>query len=183
MPEKLVYEHTMEGLFVRGLSGQLSPALRERLRSAGLDLDRRLLPAYSFETWCACVRLTAKALHPEAPAEVAYALLGERMVHGFRQTLMGRALFSVLQLLGPRRVLGRTQQNFRSGNNYSEARITVVSPSEAELWMNEPGPTRYLVQGAILAGLQASGAAEPQVQVANFTPEDVTYRTSWKERP
>lgn len=183
MPERLVYEHTIEGLFVRGLAGRVSPGLKERLRVVGVDLDRRLLPAYPFDTWSMCVRLAAQTLVPELPEEGAYRHLGERMVDGFRETLMGRAQFGVLQLLGPRRVLHRVQQSFRSGNNYTEVRLRPLEASELEVWMNEPGTTRYLVQGALLAGLRASGAAEPVVRVAEFTSEDVTFHVSWKEPP
>jgi uncharacterized protein (TIGR02265 family) len=183
MPDRLVYEHTMEGFFVRGLSGRVSPMLKERLRTVGLDLDRRLLPAYSFDTWCSCVRLAAESLHPELPQPEAYRLLGERMAEGFRQTLMGRAQFNVLQLLGPRRVMHRAQQSFRSGNNYTEARLRELTPDMLEIWMNEPGPTRYLIQGALLVGLRASGAADPRVEVVAFTPEDVTFHATWEALP
>lgn len=183
MPERLVYEHTMEGLFVRGLAGRVSPSLKERLRTVGLNLDRRLLPAYPFETWCSCVRLTAELLLADLAEEEAYHHLGERMVDGFRATLMGRAQFNVLQLLGPRRVLHRAQQSFRSGNNYTEVRLTALGPSELEVWVNEPGFTRYVVQGALAAGLRASGAAEPEVRVETFTPEDVTFHVSWEDAP
>jgi uncharacterized protein (TIGR02265 family) len=183
MPERLVYEHTMEGLFIRGLVGRVSPTLKERLRTVGLNLDRRLLPAYPFETWCSCVRLAAELLLAELPEEEAYHHLGERMVDGYRETLMGRAQFGVLQLLGPKRVLLRAQQSFRSGNNYTEVRLRPLSPGELEVWVNEPGFTRYVVQGALVAGLRASGAAEPEVRVEAFTPEDVTFRVSWKDGP
>lgn len=183
MSERLVYEHTMEGLFIRGLAWRVSPALKERLRAVGLNLDRRLLPAYSFETWCSCVRLAAQFLLADLPEEEAYQHLGERMVDGFRETLMGRAQFSVLQLLGPQRVLHRAQQSFRSGNNYTEVRVTPLGTGEQEVWMNEPGFTRYVVQGALVAGLRASGAAEPEVRMEGFTEEDVTFRVSWKDGP
>jgi uncharacterized protein (TIGR02265 family) len=183
MQERLVYEHTMEGLFVRGLAGRVTPGLKDRLRAVGLNLDRRLLPAYAFETWCSCVRLAAQLLLADLPEEEAYHQLGERMVDGFRETLMGRAQFSVLQLLGPQRVLHRAQQSFRSGNNYTEVRVHPLGPGEQEVWMNEPGFTRYVVQGALVAGLRASGAAEPQVRVEGFTEEDVTFRVSWKVGP
>src|SRR4051812_37387064 len=117
MQEKLVFDQTREGLFVRGLEGRITPSLRLHLREVGVDLERKLLPAYPFETWCSCVRLAARELYAGAPEEQAYLALGERMVDGYRSTMMGRALFSVLQLLGPQRVLSRVQQSFRSGNN------------------------------------------------------------------
>jgi uncharacterized protein (TIGR02265 family) len=182
MSERLVYEHTMEGLFIRGLAGRVTPALKERLRAVGLNLDR-LLPAYPFGTWCSCVRLAAQFVLADLPEEEAYHHLGERMVEGFRETLMGRAQFSVLQLLGPQRVLHRAQQSFRSGNNYTEVRLNPLGPRELEVWMNEPGFTRYVVQGALAAGLRASGADAPEVRVEAFTEEGVTFRVSWKDGP
>ncbi|MFL5344087.1 MAG: DUF2378 family protein [Hyalangium sp.] len=180
MQEKLVFDQALEGLFVRGLEGQITPSLRLHLREAGVDLDRKLLPAYSFETWCGCVSLAARELYSGAPEEQAYHALGERMADGYRSTMMGRALFSVLQLLGPQRVLTRVQQSFRSGNNYTEARLQELTPVHLELWVNEAGPTRYLVQGAILAGLRGCGVDGARVEVHGFTPEDVTFHVLWK---
>ncbi|MCP3064660.1 DUF2378 family protein [Myxococcus sp. K38C18041901] len=179
MPEKLVFEHTFEGLFVRGLAGRVTPVLQDRLREVGLDL-KKLRPAYDFDVWCSAVRVAALGLHPDVTPEEGYALLGERMVDGYRETAMGRALFSVIQLLGPRRGVGRAQQMFRSGNNYTEARIEDVSSTEVDLWMNEAGPIRYFTQGALRAGLRATGAVQPLVTVRDFTPADVTYRCTWR---
>lgn len=179
MQEKLVFDQALEGLFVRGLEGQMTPMLKLHLREAGVDLDRKLLPAYPFETWCGCVRLAARELYAGAPEEQAYHTLGERMVDGYRTTMMRRALFSVLQLLGPQLVLTRVQQSFRSGNNYTEARLRELAPAQLELWVNEAGPTRYLVQGAILAGLRGCGIGGARVEVHHFTPEDVTFHVLW----
>ncbi|MCY1073881.1 DUF2378 family protein [Archangium lansingense] len=185
MPERLVYEHTFEGLFVRGLAGRISPAVKERLRRAGLDLERKLLPAYPFETWVRCVAIVAESLYPGEPEEVSYRLLGERMVDGYRDTFTGRMMFRVLQLLSPRRLAARTEQNFRSGNNYTEVRQTDEGLSEVELWVNEPGPTRYIVQGAMLATLRASrpGDEGVGVDVLDFTAEGVSLRVSWTGEP
>ncbi|HVG61601.1 MAG TPA: DUF2378 family protein [Hyalangium sp.] len=181
MQEKMVFDQTLEGLFVRGLEGRVTPTLRTYLKEVGVDLDRKLLPAYPFETWCSCVRVVARELYSGTPEEQAYHALGERMVDGYRGTMMGRALFSVLQLLGPRRVLDRVQQSFRSGNNYTEVRIYERGPHQLEMWMNEAGPTRYLVQGAILAGMRGCGVPDARVRVLSFTAEDVTFEVVWRE--
>jgi uncharacterized protein (TIGR02265 family) len=181
MQEKLVFDQTLEGLFIRGLSGQVTPGLKNHLRGMGVDLDRKLLPAYPFSTWCSCVRVAARDLYGNEPPERSYSMLGERMVDGYRTTVLGRALFSVLQLLGPRRVISRAQQSFRSGNNYTEIRIQELGPRQLELWVNEAGPTRYLMQGAMLAGLRGSGAREPRVELKHFTEEDVTFHVTWAD--
>lgn len=181
MPEKLVFEHTLEGLFVRGLVGRVTPTLRERLKEVGVDLDRKLQPAYGFDTWCSAVRVAARELHPDVPNEVGYGLLGERMVDGYRETVLGRAAFGVIQLLGPRRGVSRARQMFRSGNNYTEVRLEDVSSTEVDLWMNEAGAIRYFTRGALLAGLRATGARTPEVLVREFSDEHVTYRLTWRD--
>jgi uncharacterized protein (TIGR02265 family) len=183
MQQRLVFDQTLEGLFIRGLSGQITPGLKSQLRGVGVDLDRKLLPAYPFPTWGSCVAVVVRELYGRQPFEVAYRELGERMVDGYRETMWGRPLFSVLQLLGPRRVIGRAQQSFRSGNNYTEIRSRVLSPLCQELWVNEAGPTRYLMQGALLAGLRGSGAREPRVELKLFTEHDVTFHVTWEEDP
>ncbi|QDE68873.1 hypothetical protein BHS07_19505 [Myxococcus xanthus] len=181
MAERLVFPPIVEGLFVRGLSGRVTPLLKEQLRSEGLDLDRPLLPAYSLESWIRCVTLTAKALHPHEPDEVAWRMLGERMIDGYRDTLMGRALLGVMKLLGPRRMLSKAQHGFRTSNNYTEVRITETGPTEAEVWLNEPGMLRYFKQGVMLAMSRAAGGVAASVDVRTFDEHCVTYRVSWKD--
>lgn len=176
---RLVFEHSVEALFVRGLTGRVSPTLKAQLREAGVDLDRPLLPAYGWDTWVRGVGVVARGLHPGEPQEVAWRLMGERMVEGYRETALGGAMFGMLRLLGPKRMLGRTRQNFRSGNNYTEARLTEVGPREADLWMNEQGLLRYFTQGAVLAGMRGAGAQDVRVEVREFDDAGVTYRVSW----
>lgn len=183
MKEKLVFGQTLEGLFIRGLSGQVTSGMKNQLRGIGVELDRRLLPAYPFSIWCAGVRVAARELYGHLEQEEAYRQLGERMVEGYRETVWGRSLFSLLRLVGPRRVIGRAQQSFRSGNNYTEIRIQELGPQCLELWVNEEGPTRYLMQGAMLAGLRGCGAREPQVELKHFTEQDVTFHVMWAEDP
>jgi uncharacterized protein (TIGR02265 family) len=179
--ERLIFEHAVDGLFRRGLAGRVTPSLKEQLREAGLDLERPLLPAYRWDTWVRCVGLTARAVYPTEAPEVGWRLIGERSVDGYRETAVGAAMFGVLRLLGPKRMLGRTRQNFRSANNYTEARITEVGPREADLWMNERGQLRYFTQGAVLAGMRGAGAKDARVEVRQFDDAGVTYRVTWGE--
>ncbi len=181
MNERLVFDQTVEGLFMRGLGGKIPPVLKEQLRREGLDLDRKLLPAYPVETWARCVGLTAKTLYPDKPEAEAWKLLGERHIAGFHETMLGRALFGVLRLMGPKRRLSRTRQNFRAGNNYQEVRITEVSPTEVDMWLNERGSLRYFKQGIIHGSARAAGDLEATVVVRHFDDEGATYRISWRE--
>jgi uncharacterized protein (TIGR02265 family) len=177
----LIFSHAVEGLFSRGLAGRVTPELRARLREVGVDLDHTLLPAYPRETWARCIQLAAETLLPHEPPEVAWRLLGERMVDGYQETFVGRAMFATLRLLGPRRVLGRTRQNLRSANNYTEVRVADLAPTVVELWLNETHPTlRVFCQGLLLAGMRASGAQDPMVECLLADDTGVTFRATWR---
>lgn len=180
--ERLVFDQTVEGLFVRGLGNRVTPALKQQLKQAGLDLDKRLLPAYPVETWERCVGLTAKSLHPEQPESVAFMLLGERLIQGYSETMLGRAIFGVLRLMGPKRRLSRTRQNFRAGNNYQEVRITDLGPTEVDLWLNERGLLRHFKHGIIQGSARSAGELNTKVELRHFDDEGVTFRISWTEQ-
>ncbi|MFP2933968.1 DUF2378 family protein, partial [Pyxidicoccus sp. 3LG] len=179
MTERIVFEHSVEALFIRSLGARVTPALKDQLREAGLDLDRKLRPGYPQPLFTRLLQLSAQALHPEVPEEEGLSLLGESLIDGYQETPVGRALFGVLRLLGPRRVLERTQKNFRSGNSYTEVRTTIVSGVEMELWMNEVDAARYFTRGTMLAGMRVSGARECRVDVVHFDGEGTTYRVRW----
>ncbi len=94
-------------------------------------------------------------------------------------------MFRFLQLLSPQRLVARAEQNFRSGNNYTEVRHSDVAPNVVELWVNEPGPTHYVVQAAMIETLRAArpGDEAARVEVLDFTAEGVSFRVSWSEVP
>jgi uncharacterized protein (TIGR02265 family) len=179
MADRIVFEHTVEALFFRGLGDRVTPLLKAQLREAGLDLDRKLLPGYPEVDFTRWLQRSAWALCPGAPEEEGLCWLGERLVDGYKETVVGSALFGVLRLLGPRRMLERTQKNFRSGNSYTEVRTTMLGEREMELWMNELDVSRYFTKGTMLAGMRASGAKEPRVDVLRFDSTGTTYRVMW----
>ena len=176
-----VFNHTIQGLFSRTFPDGVPPALKEQLRAVGVDLDKPLLPAYPTETWGRCIELGARAAFPEERREVAWRRMGERMIDGYQDSMIGRAMFSMLQVLGPRRMLQRAQKNFRTGNNYTEVRFSDVSPTELELWFNETDDVlRHFTVGLVLAGMRAGGAREPQVRLYGTDAGGFTLRASWK---
>lgn len=176
---KVVYEQTIEGIFVRGCSAAMTPRCKERLREVGVDLDRKLLPAYPFDVWMAALVVAADELYPSCPPEEAQFKLGERMMHGFNETFLGRAVLSVLRVLGPVRATHRTSQHFRAGNNYTETQVRELGPGHMELWMNEVGPLPHFTRGILQAGLAATGAKDCAVEVADYDGHGCTYKLTW----
>ena len=179
--ELLVFEQTLEAVFLRGLHGRVPPSCKARLRQAGLDLDQKLRPTYPLDAWMTFLRITAQELYPEEPVDQGAFKLGETCIDGFRETMLGRAVLSLLRVLGPRRALMRATQNFRAGNNYTESRLKELGPRQFELWMNEVGPLPTFTAGILHAGLRTAGAENIRVDLSGYDGHACTYCISWSE--
>jgi uncharacterized protein (TIGR02265 family) len=180
--EFLVFEQTIEGLFLRGLQGQMTPALVDRLKTAGLDLTQPLLPGYPFDVWMESLRLTAEALHQDVPLEQGLFRLGEAMIAGYGKTRLGRAIIRTVPIFGPRRTLLRATHHFRSGNNYTESKIIDLAMFKATLWLNEVGPYPTFTAGIIHAALEMSGV-DPTVVIQGHDGHACTYVCTWTKNP
>jgi uncharacterized protein (TIGR02265 family) len=178
--EKLVFEQIVEGLYVRALSKKMTLRCLERLKEAGINLNKPLLPAYPAETWFRAQVIAAEELFPGDSLNLAIRKLGEQMVEGYRETLLGHAVQALLKVVGPKTTLQKAARNFRSGNNYTETKLTELGPTSYELWINETGPNPHFDQGIIIAGLRAAGVPEPLVEVGDFDGHACTYRVSWR---
>jgi uncharacterized protein (TIGR02265 family) len=177
----MVFDHAVEGLFLVALRGQLSPATQESLRRAGLDLSKKLQPAYPFEVWKKCLEIVAAELYPRLSRAEAWQKLGRAIVEGMSQRVMGRAMVRVSRMLGPLRALKRLDHILNSAGNYVEARVTERSRTCIEVWVNEVmgQPTYY--QGILEASLVMTGAEVGQVELISLDGFGATYRVSWEE--
>jgi uncharacterized protein (TIGR02265 family) len=181
--EKLVYSETVEALFQRALENRLTPACRQRLREAGLELDQKLAPSYTLEQWKQFLRLAADHVYAGMPAEAAYYSLGERFIEGYFSTLFGRALLGMAKLLGPRRALTQAHLCFRTSANCSEVRVAEKGPSEVEFWLSDIGadvPT--FVAGVLARTAELAGGHRVVAIPEGFDGQSATYHVRWAEQ-
>lgn len=179
--ERVVFSSVVEGLLRHGLRGQVSLRLRERLRQAGLDIDRPLLPAYPVSQWQTCLRIIAEESSPGVPLETAFRQLAERHVEGYGHTLFGRAIYRVMRLLGPRRMVLRLPQTLRSTDNYTEAELVEKGPTTYEMRMNSVPDAPGYAESLFEAILRVAGAESPQVMKTQVEAEHTTYLLTWTE--
>ncbi|MFO0594837.1 MAG: DUF2378 family protein [Myxococcaceae bacterium] len=177
MSEKLVFAHTVEGL-VRSVRDRLTPALISGLRERGIDVERRLLPAYPMEVFVDGVGWLSRQLYPELPADEAVAKVGRGFMDGFGQTLVGRAMMAMMRVIGPDASLRRITQEFRTGNNYSQTRLVVRAPRTYELWVNELRMPGWYV-GIVSRGLELAGAKSGHVELVSRDTVGGTFRIEW----
>lgn len=178
-PRRVVYEQTFDGLFRVALGKRLSSAAHALLRAEGLELSGKLLPAYPVETWRRCVELAVRDLYPELPRSEGYRRIGSDLVQGLANTAMGRAMVGVGRLLGPTRTLRRMNTTFRSADNFVESRLTELSATRFELWINEVMGQPSYYQGILEACLPFAGARRVQVRVASREGTGATYHIEW----
>jgi uncharacterized protein (TIGR02265 family) len=176
--ERLIFTHTVEAMFVRGIGARMTPRLRARLAEARLDLDR-LLPAYDYPTWERTLALAVEELFPPGDVRAAYHVLGEWMMDGYFTTFMGKALLHVVRVVGTRRTVERMRTSFRSGNNYTETRLDWLDATHARLWMNECRLAAYSTRGLIHRGLMVTRPRTLSVEIAAQDDDGSVFDISW----
>jgi uncharacterized protein (TIGR02265 family) len=176
---QLVFAHGIEALFIKALGVRIDRTCRERLRAEGLDLDRKLLPAYEFSLVDRCQKIVADSVYPDKSPNEAAWLLGEAQVMGYVDTFIGRALFSVLKLLGPKRILSRLTHSWRSGNNFIETKMTEAGPNRFEVWVNQVGNHPEFSQAVLATAMRLAGNAQVKVEVLKYERPNCTFLVSW----
>ncbi len=182
MQNRLEFEQSVDGLFYGAIDALSRPQLKERLRTAGLDLDGRLAPAYPAEQFYRWVKIAAAELHPELSEDEACNRIGRLAVEkGLESTVLGRALLVVLKMYGTRRSMQRITKSFRNGNNYIEVTVNELAPTRLELIFNTVMETPGYFHGVLEAGLVTLGAKEPRVERRPQDGESCTYLLEWRE--
>ncbi|WP_244226946.1 DUF2378 family protein [Corallococcus aberystwythensis] len=176
--DEVVFGHTVEGLLV-ALEGHLEGPLRTKLKAAGLDLDRKLAPAYPKAQWYQMLALGSETLFPELPAPQAHWHLGERFISAYFSTNMGRALQGVLKLVGPSRTLERTTRNMASGSNYVQVDVERLSPTDYRLKVNDAGIHPEFLGALCHFGTMTTGVKGLTTVVESHASPAATYRMRW----
>ncbi|MCP3136303.1 DUF2378 family protein [Pyxidicoccus xibeiensis] len=182
--QRLVYVQVVEGLLQHGLHGKVSPRLKQRLKKAGIDLDRPLLPAYPVPLWTHCLSVIAEETFPGMPREEAFRLLADAHVQGYGRTVIGRAVYGVMRLLGPRRLVHRLPQTLRSTDNYTEVELTERGPTTYEMRMNSALDSPGYVEALFESMLRVGGAEAPKVTKlhTDAAAPSTTFLLTWTER-
>ena len=177
----VVFDHTVEGLFLITLQGRLSAVAAARLRAEGLDLSKKLLPAYTFETWKKCLEIAVVDLYGKLPRPEGYRRLGHDVVNGMCKTVIGRAMLGVARLLGPLRALRRLDHNLQSADNYVQARLTELSSNWCEVGINEVMEQPGYYQGILEACLEMAGAKAIRVELIGREGRGASFLVQWED--
>ena len=158
-PEHLVFAQIIDAFFTE-LGPQLTPALREKIKKAGIDLGKPLQPAYPVATFEDAMEVAARELMAHLPLHEAFTELGRMQIRAFSQTFIGRATLPVFKLLvrDHERMLKVMTRGFRQANNYVETRVERLGDGHYRLWFNDAGQYPEIFLGLLEAGADMLGA-------------------------
>ena len=175
---KLVHAHTVEGLYWRALGLKVPPALKDELRELGLDLEGKPRDI-EHEPWVKMLAATVRHLYPRLSVDDGYYQLGDTIMRGYESTIMGKALFAMMRMLGPHRVLKRASSSLRSGNTYSDAKVTELGGNHYEVWTNECNGSPHYLRGIFFSALTRAGAKGVSVKVLSYDGHAATFDINW----
>jgi uncharacterized protein (TIGR02265 family) len=164
-----------EGLFVRGLPPE--PSFHADLKAVGVDVER-LLPRYPIKVWLDAIAVARRHFFPGHTQQQADWQLGRLFTQGFLDTLIGRAVGAVLPMLGPARMLERSQRNISVGRPDIRVTIQVVGETERCLLFEDAEPLPDFGAGCTEAGLER-GRAKAQVTVEDRQATSYVLRVRW----
>lgn len=179
--EPLVFDTSIEALYVRALGPRVTPALKHDLRALGLDLDKKLPPALPREAWYRGIDVTARHVFPALALDDAHREMGRLLISGMSDTTFGKALAPVVKLLGVRRVLGRVPHNIKTANTFATATLVDEGPGVLRLEVNDVGSAPGLMRGSLEGLMRWAGASSADVEVAQSAPPAASYRLRWSE--
>ncbi|MBK7861073.1 MAG: DUF2378 family protein [Archangiaceae bacterium] len=158
---------------------RLGPRIRERLRNeAGID-EAALKPNYSLAEHDAMVKVFAEELYPGRPLEEATFEVGRSLLANYGRGVLGRALFSVIRLVGPIRILKRVPEYYRMTNNFAEVTISVTGPKSYDLEHNEIGGYPHYMRGSMQGSGELIGLTGYSVELLEYDGHRGRFRVSW----
>lgn len=161
------------------MKARLSPRIMARLQAeAGLDAALSK-PSYPQASLDALTKVLAEELYRGLPADEATFQLGVACLKHYEHTLLGRALFPLVRLLGPMRVVKRLPSIFRQTNNYAEVKVDVTSEKSWELEHNEVGAYPHMIRGNMQAAGDLFGWKDHKCELLSYDGHRARYRVSW----
>ncbi|MDP1825484.1 MAG: DUF2378 family protein [Archangium sp.] len=173
----LVYDFGVESLF-KGLGPRLTPALKDKVRAVGIDLDKKLLPAYPKDLWVRVVDVVAHELNAGGELPAARRQLGHAIASGFAEGTLGRLMAPGVRLMGVRRMLLRLPRSLTMSNNFLRVTVTEMGPHAMRVELNEAVPSAEFLCGVIEAIAGYAGAMSCEVQSVVEGPLHV-FNVTW----
>ena len=179
MTEGVIYRHTVEAFTQQVLlrRGLLSLEFDRELKALGFDASRP--KETSLPVWIAMLKACAARVSPGLPEVEGLEEVGREMLRGYVDGLVGKALFMVLRLIGPRRALLRMMENYRTADSLTTVKATEKGPTSIELEFNSSFGVPTYIRGLLSESVIQMRAHEPKVEVLDLASGATRFTVSW----
>lgn len=127
--------------------------------------------------WEKLLRTLARKLKPNE--EEGLEELGAAMLEGYADGFVGRSLFLVLKMMGPRRALLRMAENFKTADNITEVTAKSHGETHVEMVFNDIGGMPTYVRGLLLKAMTTLGVKNPSVTFAVLPNGHTKFDAKW----
>lgn len=173
-PEGIVFRHSVEALLNQVVERR-DLMTADELRTFRLEKPRDM----QREEWEALLRFLARKLTPDGTEAAGLEVLGREILIGYFDGLVGRGVFLVLKLLGPRRALLRMAENFETADTMTKVYPKELSPTHIELLFNDIGHMPTYVRGILLYALALLGQPQAKVTFEERADGYTRFDVSW----
>ncbi len=176
--DKVVYKEGITNILA-AFRSRVGPKIRERLRAElGID-EQALKPSYPLATHDAMVKLLGQELFTGQPLDTATYEVGRAMLNHFGRGVLGRAIFSIIRLVGPMRMLKRTPDYYKQNNNYADVKIEVLGEKSYVVDHNEVGAVPHYWRGTMQGSGEVIGLAGHAVDLLEYDGHRAKFRVRW----
>lgn len=173
MTRRLVFKHTVEGLFVRAYGGQIPPGLEKQFRDMGL-----YAPAVDAEVFGRAFHLLRDEVHRGVDTAAAERQMGARFLAGYFETAMGGLVKMMMKLLSVDQALARVPKSLMSGANFIEAKVVKVAEREVNLVVSDSSTSPEFLCGVVGEMVTRAGGV-PQLEITERNGRASVMRVRW----
>lgn len=140
----------VDGSLFEALARVLRPegAFAEELRAAGFDV-RAPRMRYPNTILHSTLDIAHKHVYPDLSRDDAHRRIGQRMVSTFFETIFGRVVKTLLQVLGPERFLVRLPKIAPMGTSGLEVKVERPAPGEVRVFFRGPSLSPAFIAGTV----------------------------------
>jgi len=176
--EKVVYKEAVTNI-LDAFRARVGPKIRERLRAeAGID-EGALKPRYPLAAHDAMVKILSEELFPGRPFDEATYEVGRAMLNHYGRSVLGRAIFSIIRLVGPMRMLKRTPDYYKMNNNFADVKVEAVGEKSYIVDHNEVGAVPHYWRGTMQGSGEVIGLPGHAVDLLDYDGHRARFKIRW----
>jgi uncharacterized protein (TIGR02265 family) len=173
-----VPRRTIEALF-RPEGIPVTPALKDELLAAGLDLDR-LAATCPLPLLRLAFDIARRHAFPALPRADGFRQVGRAFVNGFKQTPIGWVFRAMAPVFGPDRTIQTLPRYLSAVREDMPLQVTAVGERRYELSSSDANANPHFLAGCLEGVLETAGAKRFTVDVSAANTDGFTLDIRWQ---